>query len=54
MRLKDTINYIDLWETLNNPKFNRFEFDTFNNEANKEKELFNRNNEKVLKITNNE
>ena len=25
-----------------------------NNEANKEKELFNKNNEKVLKITNNE
>lgn len=54
MRLKDTIDYIGLWETLNNPNFNRFEFDTFNNEANKEKELFNRNNEKVLKITNNE
>ena len=54
MRLKDTIDYIGLWKTLNNPNFNRFEFDTFKNEANKEKELFNKNNEKVLKITNNE
>ena len=29
MRLKDTIDYIGLWETLNNPNFNRIEFDTF-------------------------
>ena len=30
MRLKDTIDYIGLWETLNNPNFNRVEFDPFN------------------------
>ena len=29
MRLKDTIDYIGLWEMLNNPNFNRVEFDTF-------------------------
>ena len=33
MRLKDTIDYIGLWETLNNPNFNRVEFDTFKNRA---------------------
>ena len=32
MRLKDTIDYIGLWETLNNPNFNRVEFDTFKKE----------------------
>ena len=32
MRLKDTIDYIGLWETLNNPDFNRIEFDTFKKE----------------------
>ena len=32
MRLKDTIDYIGLWETLNNPNFNRIEFDTFKKE----------------------
>ena len=29
MRRIDTIQYLGLWEQLNNPKFNRFEFDTF-------------------------
>ena len=29
MRLKDTIDYIGLWETLNNQNFNRVELDTF-------------------------
>ena len=32
MRLKDTIDYIGLWEILNNPNFNRVEFDTFKKE----------------------
>ncbi len=32
MRLKDTIDYIGLWEMLNNPNFNRVEFDTFKKE----------------------
>ncbi len=32
MRLKDTIDYIGLWEMLNNEKFNWVEFDTFKNE----------------------
>ena len=35
MRLKDTIEYIGLWEVLNNENFNRVEFDTFKNEAGK-------------------
>mgnify|MGYP006332834445 FL=1 len=32
MRLKDTIDYIGLWEILNNPNFNRVEIDTFKKE----------------------
>ncbi len=32
MRLKDTIDYIGLWEMLNNPNFNRIELNTFKNE----------------------
>lgn len=32
MRLKDTIDYIGLWEMLNNENFNRIEFDAFKNE----------------------
>ena len=35
MRLKDTIEYIGLWEILNNENFNRVEFDAFKNEAGK-------------------
>ena len=35
MRLKDTIEYIGLWEILNNESFNRVEFDAFKNEAGK-------------------
>lgn len=33
MRLKDTIEFIGLWEVLNNENFNRVEFDAFKNEA---------------------
>lgn len=33
MRRIDTIQYMGLWEQLNNPNFNRVEFDTFRNEA---------------------
>ena len=33
MRLKDTIEFIGLWETLNNDAFNRVEFEAFKNEA---------------------
>ena len=33
MRRVDTIQYLGLWEQLNNPKFNRVEFDTFRSEA---------------------
>lgn len=29
MRLKDTIDFLGVWEMLNNPNFNRIEFDTF-------------------------
>lgn len=32
MRLKDTIDYIGLWETLNNSNFNRVEFDAYKKE----------------------
>lgn len=32
MRLKDTIDFLGLWETLNNENFNRVEFDAFRNE----------------------
>lgn len=27
MRLRSTLEYLGIWETLNNPKFNRVEFD---------------------------
>ena len=33
MRRIDTIQYLGLWEQLNNPDFNRVEFDTFRSEA---------------------
>lgn len=33
MRRIDTIQYLGLWEQLNNQKFNRVEFDTFRSEA---------------------
>ena len=32
MRLKDTIDFLGLWENLNNENFNRVEFDAFRNE----------------------
>lgn len=32
MRLKDTIDFLGLWEILNNENFNRVEFDTFKTE----------------------
>ena len=32
MRLKDTIDFLGLWEILNNENFNRIEFDTFKSE----------------------
>lgn len=33
MRLKDTIAFLGVWETLNNPSFNLIEFDRVKNEA---------------------
>jgi hypothetical protein len=33
MRLKNTLEYLGLWEQLNNPKFKRVEFDPLLNEA---------------------
>ena len=33
MRRMDAIQYMGLWEQLNNPNFNRIEFDTFRSEA---------------------
>ena len=33
LRRKDTIEFIGLWERLNNPNFNVVEFDQFKNEA---------------------
>ena len=33
LRRKDTIEFIGLWEQLNNSNFNRVEFDTFRSEA---------------------
>lgn len=33
MRRLDTIQYMGLWEELNNPNFNRVEFDSFKSEA---------------------
>ena len=35
MRLKDTVEFIGLWELINNENFNRVEFDAFKNEAGK-------------------
>ena len=35
MRLKDTIDFIGLWESLNNDNFNRIEFDAFKKESGK-------------------
>jgi len=32
-RLRNTIDYLGLWETLNNPNFNMVEFDQFKNES---------------------
>ena len=33
MRNRNTLEFIGLWEVLNNPKFNRVQFDTFRNES---------------------
>ena len=33
MRNRNTLEFIGLWETLNNPNFNRVQFDTFRNES---------------------
>ncbi len=33
MRNRNTLEYIGLWEVLNNPEFNRVQFDTFRHEA---------------------
>ena len=33
MRNRNTLEYIGIWEVLNNPDFNRVQFDTFRNEA---------------------
>ena len=33
MRNRNTVEFIGLWETLNNPNFKRVEFDTFRNQA---------------------
>lgn len=33
LRNRNTLEFIGLWETLNNPNFNRVQFDTFKNEA---------------------
>ena len=33
MRNRNTLEFIGIWEVLNNPKFNRVQFDTFRNEA---------------------
>lgn len=33
MRSRSTISFLGLWEELNNPNFNRIEFDTFKNES---------------------
>ena len=32
MRNRNTLEFIGLWEVLNNPNFNRVQFDTFRNE----------------------
>lgn len=33
MRNRNTLEFIGLWEVLNNPNFNRVQFDTFRNDA---------------------
>lgn len=33
MKTKSTVEFLGLWELINNPRFNRVEFDTFKNEA---------------------
>jgi hypothetical protein len=33
MKTRSTVEFLGLWEVINNPKFNRVEFDTFKNEA---------------------
>lgn len=33
MRNRNTLEFIGLWEVLNNPNFNRVQLDTFRNEA---------------------
>ena len=33
MRNRNTLEFIGLWELLNNPNFNRVQFDTFRHEA---------------------
>ena len=33
MRNRNTLGFIGLWVVLNNPNFNRVQFDTFRNEA---------------------
>lgn len=33
MRNRNTLEFIGLWEVLNNKNFNRVQFDTFRNEA---------------------
>lgn len=33
MRNRNTLEFIGLWEALNNPDFNRVQFDSFRNEA---------------------
>lgn len=33
MRSKDNIQFLGLWESMNNPNFNPIEFDRFRNEA---------------------
>ena len=36
MRLKDTIDFIGSWESINSPDFNLVEFDAFKRESGKE------------------
>jgi hypothetical protein len=35
MRLRNTIEYLGLWESINNQDFNMVEFDQFKNESGK-------------------
>lgn len=50
MRLKDTIELLGIWESLNNPDFKRVEFDTFRTEAGKN--AFTMTPSKWIKATN--